>query len=125
MAVTTSGRVGIEAVSLASPVLTLEGIAGRPVSNTRRAVRRFFQQRLAVVGLIITSFLIMIALFAPLIAPTSIEAAAERTQLPAMLVPSPIVSRGAPACAPFPPRTCSHDPAPTKTSARPPNTSRL
>src|SRR3954447_26697965 len=75
MGVTTSGRVGIEAVSLASPVLTLEGIESRPASNTRRAVRRFFQQRLAVIGLIVTGFLIAIALFAPLIAPTSMEAA--------------------------------------------------
>src|SRR5918994_5876217 len=75
MGATTSGRVGIETVSLASPVLPLEGITGRPVSNTRRALRRFFQQRLAVVGLIITGFLTMVALFAPLIAPTSIEAA--------------------------------------------------
>src|SRR3954470_9262730 len=75
MGAMTSGRAGIETVSLASPVLTLEGIAGRPVSNTRRALRRFFQQRLAVVGLIITGFLIMVALFAPLIAPTSIDAA--------------------------------------------------
>ena len=42
MSATTSGRVGIETVPLASPVQTLEGIAGRPVSNTRRALRRFF-----------------------------------------------------------------------------------
>src|SRR5919112_2586953 len=75
MGATTSDRVGIDPVPLASPVLTLEGIAGRPVSNTRRAMRRFFQQRLAVIGLIITGFLIVIALFAPLIAPTPIEAA--------------------------------------------------
>ena len=63
MGATTSGRVGIETVSLASPVLTLEGITGRPVSNTRRALRRFFQQRLAVVGLIITGFLIIAIVF--------------------------------------------------------------
>jgi ABC-type dipeptide/oligopeptide/nickel transport system permease subunit len=75
MGAMTSGRAGIETVSLASPVLTLEGIAGRPVSNTRRALRRFFQQRLAVIGLLITGFLIGVALFAPLIAPTPIEAA--------------------------------------------------
>src|SRR5215212_12262429 len=75
MGAVTSSRVGIEPVSLASPILTLEGIAGRPVSNTRRALRRFFQQRLAVIGLLITGVLIGIALFAPLIAPTSIEAA--------------------------------------------------
>src|SRR5215216_3579333 len=75
MGAVTSGRVGIEPVSLASPVLTLEGIAGRPVSNTRRALHRFFQQRLAVIGLIITGVLVMVAVFAPLIAPTSMEAA--------------------------------------------------
>ena len=64
------GRVGIETELLASPVQTLEGIAGRPVSNTRRALRRFFQQRLAVIGLVITGILVAVALFAPLIAPT-------------------------------------------------------
>src|SRR5215210_8849284 len=75
MSATTSGRAGIETVSLASPVQSLEGLTGRPVSNTRRALRRFFQQRLAVIGLLITGFLVGVALFAPLIAPTSIEAA--------------------------------------------------
>ena len=75
MGITASDRIGIETGSLASPIQTLEGITGRPVSNTRRALRRFFQQRLAVIGLLITGFLVGVALFAPLIAPTSIEAA--------------------------------------------------
>jgi oligopeptide transport system permease protein len=57
-----------------SPIQTLEGFTGRPVSNTRRAMRRFFQQRLAVVGLIIAGLLIAVAVFAPLLAPTSMEA---------------------------------------------------
>jgi oligopeptide transport system permease protein len=64
--------VGIEPASLGSPAQTLEAIAGRPVSNSRRALRRFFQQRLAILGLLITGFLIFVALFAPLIAPTPV-----------------------------------------------------
>lgn len=43
---------------------------GRPVTNTRRAVRRFFRQRLALLGFIITATLVTIAILAPLIAPT-------------------------------------------------------
>jgi oligopeptide transport system permease protein len=75
MSATASGHVGLETASLASPIQNLEGLAGRPVSNTRRALRRFFQQRLAVVGLLITGFLIAVAVFAPVIAPTSVESA--------------------------------------------------
>jgi ABC-type dipeptide/oligopeptide/nickel transport system permease subunit len=88
-----SGRVGIETEPLASPVQTLDGIAGRPVSNTRRALRRFFQQRLAVIGLIITGFLVGVALFAPLIAPTSIEAAnlMSANQFPSAAYPSELM----------------------------------
>jgi oligopeptide transport system permease protein len=67
-------RAGLEPEAR-GPVLALEPLASRPVSNTRRAMRRFFQQRLAVVGLVITGFLILVAVFAPLIAPTAIEAA--------------------------------------------------
>ncbi|MCC2629988.1 MAG: putative oligopeptide transporter permease protein [Thermomicrobiales bacterium] len=74
MGTMASDRVSMETGSLTSSVQTLEGTTGRPVSNTRRALRRFFQQRLAVIGLIITGFLILIALFAPLIAPTAMEA---------------------------------------------------
>jgi oligopeptide transport system permease protein len=62
-----------DASTAASP-LTLAGALTAAetarVSNRRRALRRFFNQRLAVIGLIITTFLIAIALFAPLIAPT-------------------------------------------------------
>ena len=75
MSATASGRVGVETGSLVSPIESLGGLGERPVSNTRRALRRFFQQRLAVLGLIITGFLVAVAVFAPLIAPTSIEAA--------------------------------------------------
>lgn len=55
--------------------VSLDGLAARPVSNARRALRRFFQQRLAVIGLVITGALLAIAIFAPLIAPTAIDAA--------------------------------------------------
>jgi oligopeptide transport system permease protein len=75
MSATATRRVGIETATVASPIQGLEGLAGRPVSNTRRALRRFFQQRLAVIGLLITGFLIAVAIFAPLVAPTPIEAA--------------------------------------------------
>ena len=44
--------------------------AGRPVTNARRAIHRFFQQRLAVLGFVITAILVTIAVLAPLIAPT-------------------------------------------------------
>lgn len=47
----------------------------RPMSNARRALRRFFRQRLAVVGLVITVTLVFIALFAPLLAPTAYDKA--------------------------------------------------
>lgn len=46
----------------------------RSVTNQRRATRRFFRQKLAVVGLVISTLLILIGLFAPLIAPSSYEA---------------------------------------------------
>jgi ABC-type dipeptide/oligopeptide/nickel transport system permease subunit len=72
---TVPGRVGIEYAALETPTQTLEGLAVRPVSNTRRALRRFFQQRLAMIGLVITGALIAVAVLAPVIAPTSIESA--------------------------------------------------
>jgi ABC-type dipeptide/oligopeptide/nickel transport system permease subunit len=74
MGAATSSRVGVEIGSVESPVLTLDGISGRPVSNTRRALRRFLQQRLAVAGLLITGFLMVVAILAPWLAPTSMEA---------------------------------------------------
>jgi oligopeptide transport system permease protein len=74
MSATVPGHVGIEPASMVSPIQTLEGFTVRPVSNTRRAMRRFFQQRLAVVGLVIAGLLIAVAVFAPLLAPTSMEA---------------------------------------------------
>ena len=75
MGVSAPGHVAIEPRGLDDAVLTLDGIAGRPVSNSRRALRRFFQQRLAVVGLIITGFLLAVALLAPLLAPTAVDSA--------------------------------------------------
>jgi len=47
----------------------------RPATNTRRALRRFFRQRLAVVGLTITVTLALAGLFAPLVAPTAYDVA--------------------------------------------------
>ncbi len=44
-------------------------------TNTRRAIHRFFRQRLAVLGLVITLTFVLAGLFAPLIAPTSYEKA--------------------------------------------------
>ena len=75
MGVSAPGHVAIEPRGLDDAVLILDGIAGRPVSNSRRALRRFFQQRLAVVGLIITGFLLAVALLAPLLAPTAVDSA--------------------------------------------------
>ena len=75
MSATASRRVGVEIGAVDTPVLTLDGLSGRPVSNTRRALRRFMQQRLALVGLFITGFLILVAIFAPVLAPTAVESA--------------------------------------------------
>jgi ABC-type dipeptide/oligopeptide/nickel transport system permease subunit len=66
---------GIETAALSSPTRGLEAIAGRPVSNAQRAWRRFFRQRLAVIGLLITGSLITAAILAPVIAPTAVESA--------------------------------------------------
>ncbi len=54
--------------------LSLAG-GSRPVGNRRRALRRFMRQRLAVIGLVITTFLLLVAIFAPVIAPTAYDAA--------------------------------------------------
>ncbi len=53
-----------------TPEVELAGVPAREVSNRRRAVRRFFRQKLAVVGLAITAGLVLVALLAPLLAPT-------------------------------------------------------
>ena len=45
-------------------------LAARPVSNARRALRRFVRQKLAMVGLVIAGALLLVAVFAPLLAPT-------------------------------------------------------
>lgn len=75
MSATAPSRIGIESAAVLSPFQTLDGMAARPVSNTSRAMRRFFQQRLAVVGLAITGLLIAVGIFAPVIAPTPIASA--------------------------------------------------
>jgi oligopeptide transport system permease protein len=74
MTATLPTHVGIEPASLVSPFETLDGLASRPVSNTRRATRRFFQQRLAVAGLIVVMALTIVGVFAPLLAPTAVTA---------------------------------------------------
>ena len=75
MTATAPTQLAAEPGMLGGPIQTLESLSGRPVSNTRRAARRFFQQKLAVLGLLITGFLIVVAVFAPLLAPTRMEAA--------------------------------------------------
>jgi len=75
MSSSVSTRPGIEISSVFDPTQTLQGMTTRPVSNTRRALRRFLKQGLAMFGLVVSGFLIAVALLAPLIAPTSIEAA--------------------------------------------------
>jgi oligopeptide transport system permease protein len=75
MTATAPTHATLDMATLAGPVPSLGTLSSRPVSNTRRAARRFFQQKLAVVGLVITGFLVLVAVFAPLIAPTEIDAA--------------------------------------------------
>jgi oligopeptide transport system permease protein len=72
MSATIPNRVAIEPAAVVSPVETPDQLAARPVSNARRALRRFFQQRLAIVGLVITGVLILVGIFAPVIAPTAV-----------------------------------------------------
>lgn len=71
----TISRPSLQSATLGSPVQSPELASARPVSNSRRALRRFRHQKLAVVGMVITLFLIAIAILAPLIAPTSVESA--------------------------------------------------
>lgn len=75
MGVSISSRPSLEPATLGSPVQTSELESARAVSNSRRALRRFLRQKLAVVGMAITLFLIVIAILAPLIAPSSIDTA--------------------------------------------------
>lgn len=70
-----SQRASLEPATLGSGVETQELLTARPVSNSRRALRRFMRQKLAVVGMAITLFLIAVAILAPVISPTTIEAA--------------------------------------------------
>jgi oligopeptide transport system permease protein len=55
------------AVADPSVVEVALGQPERPRSNARRAMRRFFRQKLAVVGLVIITALILMAVFAPFI----------------------------------------------------------
>ncbi|MFT4038234.1 MAG: ABC transporter permease [Thermomicrobiales bacterium] len=75
MATPISGRVSLDNAEIGSPSQTLQEMKARPVSNTRRALRRFRKQKLAMIGASITLFLIVIAILAPWIAPTSIDSA--------------------------------------------------
>ena len=75
MGANLSSQPSLEPATLGSPVLTPELESARRVSNSRRALRRFLRQKLAVVGMVITLFLIAIAILAPVIAPTSIDTA--------------------------------------------------
>ncbi|MEZ4565290.1 MAG: ABC transporter permease [Thermomicrobiales bacterium] len=75
MGANLSSQPSLESATLGSPVLTPELESARRVSNSRRALRRFLRQKLAVVGMVITLFLIAIAILAPVIAPTSIDTA--------------------------------------------------
>lgn len=52
------------------PVAVSAELTERPVRNARRALRRFFRQRLAVFGLVVIAALIVVGVFAPLLAPT-------------------------------------------------------
>jgi oligopeptide transport system permease protein len=64
-----AARAGTPAVVAASTLAQPD----RTRSNTRRALRRFLRQKLAVGGLVITLALIGVAVFAPLLAPTSYQ----------------------------------------------------
>ena len=75
MGANLSSQPSLEPATLGSPVLTPELASARRVANSRRALRRFLRQKLAVVGMVITLFLIAIAILAPVIAPTSIDTA--------------------------------------------------
>ena len=65
-----------KAVNVAAPAPTLAAAVSarsmtRVRSNFALAARRFMRQRLAVIGLVITLVLIIIGVFAPLLAPKS------------------------------------------------------
>jgi oligopeptide transport system permease protein len=82
-------RPSLEPATLGSPTQTPALENARPVSNSRRALRRFLRQKLAVVGMAITLILIAAAVLAPLIAPTSVDAADVMTanQFPSRVYP--------------------------------------
>ncbi|CAA9539362.1 MAG: hypothetical protein AVDCRST_MAG49-682 [uncultured Thermomicrobiales bacterium] len=73
MATETGGRRALARPTAAREAVSpLAGeVARRHRSNAGMATRRFFRHRLAVAGLVVTVALISVALFAPVIAPTS------------------------------------------------------
>jgi ABC-type dipeptide/oligopeptide/nickel transport system permease subunit len=58
------------AIAADAPAATEIGLPTRRLTNRRRAWRRFLRQRLAVIGLVITAFLVLVALLAPVLAPS-------------------------------------------------------
>lgn len=58
------------AIAADAPTVAEIGLPARRLTNRRRAWRRFLRQRLAVIGLVITATLILVALLAPVLAPT-------------------------------------------------------
>jgi oligopeptide transport system permease protein len=58
------------AIAADAPAAAEIGLPARRLTNRRQAWRRFLRQRLAVIGLVITSLLVLVALFAPVLAPT-------------------------------------------------------
>jgi oligopeptide transport system permease protein len=58
------------AITAEAPAAAEIGLPARRLTNRRQAWRRFLRQRLAVVGLVITASLVLVALFAPVLAPT-------------------------------------------------------
>ena len=57
------------AIAADAPVATEIGLPARRLTNQRRAWHRFLRQRLAVIALVITAIMILVALFAPVLAP--------------------------------------------------------
>jgi ABC-type dipeptide/oligopeptide/nickel transport system permease subunit len=58
------------AIAADAPAATEIGLPTRRLTNRRRAWRRFLRQRLAVIGLVITALLVLVALLAPVLAPS-------------------------------------------------------
>src|SRR3712207_3681835 len=65
--------MSIPAMATTQKVISADILARQPESLWRQAVRAFFRQRSAVIGLSIVVFLILLSIFAPLIAPYNPE----------------------------------------------------